>query len=177
MKRLWLVALAATLALTFLLQRRGDESSVRQLKLHPAPRRLPEIAIGDGQGKIGALADFRSKVVLLNVWATWCFPCRKEMPTLDRLQAQLGGRDFEVVALSIDRGGVDSVRRFYAALGVQFLSVRIDPSGEAPSTLGAYGVPLTLLVDRDGQEIGRLIGSAKWDAPKMIDFLKARSAQ
>jgi thiol-disulfide isomerase/thioredoxin len=149
----------------------------RSFTVSGPPRPLPEIAIADGDGKPGWLADFRGKFVLLNVWATWCVPCRKEMPTLDRLEAKLGGPDFEVVALSIDRGGAEAVRKFYADIGIRNLAVNLDAKGEAPFKLGAVGVPTTLLIDREGREIGRLVGAAEWDAPKMVDFLKATIAQ
>lgn len=137
-----------------------------------APKPLPEVAIADGEGKVGALADFRGKFVLLNIWATWCIPCRKEMPTLDRLQVQLGGPDFEVVALSIDRAGADAVRKFYADIGIEHLSARLDAAAEAPFKLGAVGLPTTLLVNPQGEEIGRLIGPAEWVSPEMIGFLR-----
>ena len=81
--------------------------------VHESPRPLPNIQFENGQGEAMSLADFRGKVVLLNIWATWCAPCRREMPTLDRLQATLGGPDFQVVALSIDRQGVPAVQEFY----------------------------------------------------------------
>jgi thiol-disulfide isomerase/thioredoxin len=145
--------------------------------LRESPKLLPVIAIADGGGKVGALADFRGKFVLLNIWATWCVPCRKEMPTLDRLQGQLGGPDFEAVTLSIDRGGADPVRKFYAEVGVQRLAVHLDPGGEAFQALGVVGLPTTLLIDRQGQEIGRLIGPAEWDSPEMVGFLKAAITQ
>jgi thiol-disulfide isomerase/thioredoxin len=145
--------------------------------LHEAPKPLPEIAIADGEGKVGALSDFRGKVVLLNIWATWCVPCRKEMPTLDRLQAQLGGPGFEVVTLSIDRGGAGTVRKFYGEIGIQHLAVQLDAKAEAPSALGTFGLPTTLLIDRQGWEIGRLIGPAEWDSREMIRFLKTTIAQ
>jgi thiol-disulfide isomerase/thioredoxin len=141
------------------------------------PKPLPEIRIVDGDGKTGALADFRGKFVLLNIWATWCVPCRKEMPTLDRLQARLGGPDFEVVTLSIDRGGADAVRKFYADVGVKNLTINIDSSAEATFKLGAVGLPTTLLLNREGQEIGRLIGGAEWDSPEMVNFLEATIAK
>jgi hypothetical protein len=94
------------------------------------------------------------------------------MPTLDRLQATLGGPDFEVVALSIDHGGADVVKKFFADTGVKNLAIHIDPSGEAGFALATAGLPTTLLIDREGREMGRLIGPAEWDAPDMIGFLK-----
>jgi thiol-disulfide isomerase/thioredoxin len=145
--------------------------------LREVPKPLPEIAIADGASNIGALADFRGKFVLLNIWATWCGPCRKEMPTLDRLQGQLGGPNFEVVALSIDRAGSDAVRKFYSEVAIQHLAMHFDAAAEAPFKLGAVGLPTTLLIDRQGREIGRLIGPAEWDSSEMIAFLKTTIAQ
>ena len=140
------------------------------------PAAVPEISFADADGQPKTLADYAGKVVLLNVWATWCAPCRKEMPTLDRLQAKLGGSDFEVVALSMDRKGPDVVTKFYAEIGVTHLALNIDTSAQAMFTLGAVGLPMTLLIDRQGKEIGRLIGPAEWDAPDMIDFIRGRIA-
>lgn len=138
-----------------------------------APRPLPELRFLDGAGKETTLAAFRGKAVLLNLWATWCVPCREEMPTLDRLQAELGGPGFEVVALSIDRAGLDVVRKFYGEIGIRRLAMYIDGSGRATRELGVLGLPTTLLVDREGRELGRLIGPAAWDAPEMVAFLKS----
>jgi thiol-disulfide isomerase/thioredoxin len=93
------------------------------------PALMPELRFSDGEGRPLSLADFRGEVVLLNIWATWCVPCRKEMPTLDRLQTALGGTRFEVVALSIDRGDADAVRK-YVETGIQRLAVRVDSSSQ-----------------------------------------------
>ncbi|CCV11948.1 TlpA disulfide reductase family protein [Mesorhizobium sp. STM 4661] len=144
--------------------------------VHEAPVPVAEIRFEDGAGQPRTLADFYGKVVLLNIWATWCAPCRKEMPTLDRLQAKLGGQDFEVVALSMDRAGPDIVKKFYAETGVTHLALNIDTSAKAMFALGTVGLPTTLLIDRQGKEIGRLIGPAEWDAPDMVDFISGRIA-
>ncbi|CCV08365.1 putative thioredoxin protein [Mesorhizobium metallidurans STM 2683] len=140
------------------------------------PAAVPEITFVDGAGQPKTLADFSGKVVLLNIWATWCAPCRKEMPTLDRLQAELGGPDFEVIALSMDRNGPDAVKKFFTEIGIQHLALNIDTSAKAMFALGAVGLPTTLLIDRDGNEIGRLIGPAEWDSPEMVDFIRGRIA-
>jgi thiol-disulfide isomerase/thioredoxin len=137
------------------------------------PKSVFDVAFANDAGAARKLSDFRGKFVLLNIWATWCIPCRKEMPTLDRLQAKLGGPDFDVVALSIDRKGPDVVRKFYADVGIKNLALNIDTSADASFKLGAVGVPTTLLLNHNGQEIARLIGPAEWDSPEMIDFLKA----
>lgn len=140
--------------------------------LHAAPKPIPAVSFNDDQGRLRSLADFRGKVVLLNIWATWCPPCRREMPSLDRLQSALGGADFEVAALSIDRAGIEVVRKFYAEAGIRNLAIYIDSSGKAPRELGTVGVPSTLLIDREGRELGRLAGAAEWDAPEMVAFLR-----
>ena len=145
--------------------------------LPDAPKPAPDIIIADSDGRTGALADFRGKFVLLNIWATWCIPCRKEMPTLDRLQGQLGGTEFEVVALSIDRGSAETVRKFFTDIGIQHLAIRFDAAAEAPFKLAAVGLPTTVLIDPKGQEIGRLIGPAEWDSAEMIDFLRTAIAR
>ena len=126
---------------------------------------LPEVKFEDATGKERTLADWKGKVVLLNLWATWCLPCRKEMPALDRLQARLGGSGFEVVALSIDRKGLSAVQPFYQELGLKALRIYVDQSGEAADQLGAPNIPTTLLVDRNGRELGRVTGLAEWDSP------------
>lgn len=136
------------------------------------PRALPELAFQDAQGKPVSLSDFRGKVVLLNVWATWCTPCRAEMPALDRVQQTLGGPGFEVVALSIDRGGPTAVRPFYNEIGIRTLAIYVDPSTQAATKLKTIGIPTTLLVDREGRELWRKTGPAEWDGPKYLDTLR-----
>jgi thiol-disulfide isomerase/thioredoxin len=110
--------------------------------------------------------------VLLNIWATWCVPCRKEMPTLDRLQSKLGGKDFEVVALSIDRRGRELVEPFYKELGLHALAIYLDQPGAAPRAFNTVGVPTTLLIDRDGREIASKVGPAEWDSDEMIAVIR-----
>jgi thiol-disulfide isomerase/thioredoxin len=148
----------------------GGEAAV--MSLHDAPREVPELQFQDAAGLPLTLVNFQGKVVLLNIWATWCGPCRREMPTLDRLQATLGGPDFEVVALSIDRAGISAVAKFYEEVGVKHLAEYIDESGKAMQQLSAVGLPTTLLIDRKGREIARHVGSAEWDAPEMVTFLR-----
>jgi thiol-disulfide isomerase/thioredoxin len=139
--------------------------------MHEAPRPLPEISFEDGSGRTLSLADFKGKTVLLNIWATWCVPCREEMPTLDALQAELGGPGFEVVPLSIDRAGPRVVRKFYAETGIRHLGLYIDASVRASFVLRTVGLPTTLLIDSEGRELGRLVGPAEWDTPEMTAFI------
>lgn len=135
---------------------------------------LPNLNFRDDGGKPRTLAEYRGKVVLLNIWATWCTPCRKEMPALDRLQQMLGGPDFQVVALSIDRGGAADVRRFYEEIGIRALPIHVDPESESTVKLKTLGVPTTLLIDREGRELWRKIGIAEWDAEDVVEGLRLR---
>ena len=126
-------------------------------------------------GRPRTIAEFRGKLVLLNLWATWCVPCRKEMPALDRVQASLGGPDFEVVALSLDRKGLPAVQAFYAELGLKALAIyAADGSGRTAGKISAPGLPTTLLVDAQGNEIGRAVGPREWDSPAAMAEIERR---
>ncbi|MBI2719003.1 MAG: TlpA family protein disulfide reductase [Rhizobiales bacterium] len=136
-------------------------------------KELPELQFTGGAGQARTLANFTGKVVLLNIWATWCVPCRKEIPTFDRPQAALGGPDFEVAALSIDAKGMDAVNKFYAETGIRHLARYVTSAGNAAlETLGVFGLPATFLIGRRGGELGRKIDPAEWDSPEMTEFLK-----
>ena len=153
---------------------KGAIAGVPGFAMNDIPKPMPELQFNDSDGKALTLADFKGKVVLLNIWATWCAPCRKEMPTLDRLQATLGGPDFIVLPVSIDRKGMDVVSLFYVDVGIKNLGRYLAPAANhALDAIGVWGLPTTLLLDRQGRELGRLEGPAEWDAPDMIDFLKA----
>lgn len=138
------------------------------MPFHDAPRELLSPPLTDGDGRALTLADSRGRVVLLNVWATWCVPCREEMPTLDRLQARLGGEDFQVLPLSVDRAGLEPVRRFYEEIGIRHLGQYLAEDLRAMLALGVIGLPTTLLIDREGREIARLVGPAEWDSPEAV---------
>lgn len=140
-----------------------------------APKPLPAFRFSDQDGHPLTVEAFRGRVVLLNVWATWCEPCRKEMPTLDRLQANAGSASFEVIALSIDNDGVPAVRQFYRETGVRHLRIYNDATLDVTTRLGIAGVPTTLLIDRDGHEIGRALGPAEWDAPDVLAAIRKQA--
>ena len=164
-----LSALAMAIAILAVSDVRAEEPAT--MILHEEAQPVPELAFTDEHGGRRTLEDWRGKVGLLNVWATWCAPCRAEMPTLDRLQQRLGGEGFEVVALSVDRAGAGVVRKFFDEIGVK-LSVFIDQDGTAIRSLGLFGLPSTLLIDPDGNELGRLAGPAEWDTPEMVSFFE-----
>ncbi len=138
----------------------------------PSPRPVPAFQFLDGNGKPTSLQAMRGKVILLNVWATWCPPCVEEMPTLNKLQATLGGKDFVVVPLSIDKGGVFAVKSFYQENFIDHLAVDVDPTTRALDALRVLGTPTTILIDRQGREVARTLGPESWDEPAIEAQLK-----
>lgn len=152
----------------------GSATSQRGVGWNDTPRAMPDLRFQDADGKPHALSDFRGKLVLLNLWATWCAPCREEMTALDRLEQILGGPDFQVLALSLDSGGTAAVRRFYDEIGIRKLAIFVDSSMEATGKLRTIGIPTTVLVDREGRERWRKTGPAEWDSPEMIESLRGK---
>jgi thiol-disulfide isomerase/thioredoxin len=136
------------------------------------PRPVPAIRFTDAGGQTRSLRDFRGRVVLLDIWATWCGPCRKEMPALDRLDEKLGGADFVVLPVSIDRAGLAAVAPFYRALGIERLGVYLDPLGRGTAALAIPGVPTTFLIDREGRLAARKMGDAQWDGRLMMALIR-----
>lgn len=149
----------------------GIENFIPAREILPAP----PITFLDQSGAKLSLESFRGKVVVLNLWATWCTPCVAEMPTLDRLQQQLQGLGVVVIALSIDRGGPNVVKGFYDEHGIKNLGVYVDPSMRSQFDLKVVGLPTTILIDRDGRERGRLVGPAEWDDAKAADIVLSAS--
>ena len=156
---------------------------VAALAVAGKPLRLPDLAFNDAAGRAHTLADWRGRFVLFNLWATWCVPCRKEMPALDALEAKLGGPDFEVVAVNIDTRDPDKPRAWLRDVGVGRLTYYADASAKVFQDLKlvgrAFGMPTTLLVDRAGCELGTVAGPAEWaseDALKLIRVALGRSS-
>ena len=141
------------------------------------PLRLPDLTFNDADGRSRALADWRGRSVLFNLWATWCIPCRQEMPALDALQAKLGGPDFEVVAVNIDTRDPDKPRSWLREVGITRLAYYADPSAKVFQDLKiagkAIGMPTTLLVDPSGCEIGTIWGPAEWASEDGIRLVSA----
>jgi len=154
-----------------------NKGAMANFLVHKTPKSVPEFKFDGSDGQPLTLEAWRGKVVVLNLWATWCAPCRHEMPSLDRLKAELGGDDFDVVAISIDRGGIDKPKAFLEKIGTSQLQLYHDPSGKLANRLKAFGMPTTLLIGRNGEEIGRLIGPAEWDAPEAVALVRAAIAE
>lgn len=151
-----------------------NEAASSESFLPPARRQpVPALTFTDADGRQATLAEFRGRVVVLNLWATWCGPCVQEMPSLDALQAKLGGPGFAVVALSQDRAGVPVVKTFYDERKLANLLIWLDKGNAAGRALKTRGLPTTVIVDAEGREVGRIEGAAEWDSPEMIARLRA----
>jgi thiol-disulfide isomerase/thioredoxin len=150
---------------------------VAALALAQKPFQVPNLAFKDPQGRDKTLADWRGRTVLLNLWATWCVPCRREMPALDALQAKLGGPDFEVAAVNIDTRDPEKPLAFLKDVGIGHLAYYSDRSArvyEDLKTAGkAFGMPTTVIVDRAGCEIGIMAGPAEWASDDGVKLVSA----
>jgi len=136
----------------------------------PVP--APSAAFQSLNGETVSLGDFRGQVVLVNFWATWCAPCVKEMPSLERLHAALEDEGFAVLAISQDRGGSGVVAPFLARLDLQLLPIYLDPKGVLARQFALEGLPTSFVIDRAGQVRAGLVGPAEWDSPEAIDFMR-----
>jgi len=150
---------------------------VAALTMATTPLRLPDLAFEDANGQPKKLSDFRGKTVLVNLWATWCVPCRREMPALDSLQTKLGGKDFEVVAINIDTRDPDKPKNFLKDANLTTLSYFSDQKAKVFQDLKnigkALGMPTSVLVDTKGCEIANIAGPAEWASDDAITLLKA----
>ena len=136
------------------------------------PRPAPAATFANADGGTVSLDSFRGRVVLLNLWATWCGPCVDEMASLDHLQAKLGGADFAVVAVSQDLGGLPTVTRFYKRHGIEALAIYTDSRNELSHKLKIPGLPTTMLIGRDGRAVGAFVGGADWSSPEAIALIR-----
>lgn len=142
------------------------KGEVAAMMISKAPEKLPDYSFADPEGKPVTLANFRGKTLLLNVWATWCVPCRAEMPELDKLQGELGSDRFQVVTVNIDTSRLDRPKKFFEETGVKSLALYADPKAniffELKQSGKALGLPVTMLLDPEGCQIGLMNGPAAW---------------
>jgi thiol-disulfide isomerase/thioredoxin len=154
---------------------------VAALTMASKPRQMPDLAFMDGDGQPKKLSDWNGKTVLLNLWATWCVPCRKEMPALDRLQGKLGSDKFAVVAVNIDTRDADKPKAFLKDANLTRLGNFHDTKAKVFQDLKsvglALGMPTSVLIDSHGCEIGNMAGPAEWDTPDAIELIQASVAQ
>lgn len=146
--------------------------TMKKMVLHPKARPGPKEEFTDAAGKTVTLADYAGRVVMVNLWATWCPPCRAEMPSIDRLAGELVGTDFAILTISTDRFGPDRIKAFYEDLKVRNLPILQDRTSAFARRSGALGLPVTIIFDRQGREIARLQGDAEWDSAEAKAMLK-----
>lgn len=132
------------------------------------------LSFEDSQGNLVSLADFRGRYVLLNLWATWCGPCVREMPALDKVRAHFQPQRLQVIALTEDHDGLNVAKAFYTRHSLTHLPLFADSAGQAPNLLRIRGLPTTLLIDPEGREVGRIEGEAEWSTPDAFAFLEAQ---
>ncbi len=151
-------------AIAALKEMRGGEMS--KLVLHSEPRDPVEAPFLTADGTETSFAAWRGKVLIVNFWATWCPPCREEMPSLDRLRAEIAGDDIDVIAINVERRGLKKAARFFEEEGLTSLEIHSDESSALPRAVGVLGYPVTIILDREGREVARMQGDAEWDAPE-----------
>jgi len=147
--------------------------TLARFTLAKEPKPMPDLAFTDANDKPAKLADYKGKTVLLNFWATWCAPCVKEMPSLDKLQAEMGKDKFVVLPLSLDGPSKPKVAPFYADRKLANLGIYFDKGKKALGALDISVLPTSVLVDPEGREIGRMEGDADWDKPEALALMKA----
>ncbi len=146
--------------------------SMLKMQFHGTPRPVPQVAFEDAKGKSHTLDEYRGKYVLVNFWATWCVPCRTEMPTLDGLQAKLGGDKFQVVPIGTLRTTLPGVHRFFGQEKITHLPVRLDPHSKFAREMRIMALPISVILDPQGREIARIIGEADWTSPSAVAIVR-----
>lgn len=148
-----------------------DRATLGEFVPSTQPYPAPAISLADTSGHSVELSELQGKLIIVNLWATWCGPCLREMPSLERLQSRLGER-VAVLAVSEDRGGNKSVEPFIAKLGLKSVKIYIDPKSEVGHAFGVRGLPTSFLIDREGKVLGSVEGAAEWDSPKILGVLE-----
>ena len=138
------------------------DGDMKKLAFHPAPRPVPDTPFLSAEGGEARLSDYAGRHVLVNFWATWCAPCRKEMPMLSQIQEEFGGARFEVVTIATGRNAPPAIKSFFEDIGVDNLPMHRDPTQELAREMGVLGLPITVILDPENREIARMLGDADW---------------
>lgn len=156
--------------------KRFNKGAMRFFVLNSERKPLRNISFNGPDEQPHRLSDWKGRVVLINLWATWCIPCRREMPALNDLQAKVGDKDFEVVAINLDKGSLDKSRKFLQEYGIDNLRLYSDPTNKVARHLKAFGLPVTILVDREGRELGWYAGEMEWSSQDAVDLMEGAKA-
>ncbi len=150
------------------------QDALRKLVVHPKPIRASHLSFTDADGAPHTFSETDGKVRLVNFWATWCAPCREENPSLDALQREMGGANFEVISIATGRNDIEAIKDFNRETGIAHLPILLDPMSELARDMDVPGLPVTVILNREGDEIARLLGGADWNsasAKSILTFL------
>lgn len=153
------------------------EGDMKKLMFHSAPQPVSQVEFERGEGGAGTLGDYEGRVALVNFWATWCAPCRAEMPTLSALEREMGGENFAVVTIATGRNPLPAMKKFMDEIGADTLPLHRDPKSALARQMGVFGLPMTMILDRQGREIARLTGDADWNSDSARAIIAALTGE
>ena len=153
------------------------QGEMRKLVVHAEPIEVSQARYGDLSGGAHALSDLKGRVAVVNFWATWCAPCRAEMPALDRLRAELAPEGVEVIAIATGHNRQPAIEAFYEDAKIRHLPILLDPKKTLAQGMGVVGLPVTVVLDREGREVARMIGEAEWDSAEAKALLRVLAAR
>ena len=149
-----------------------DQLNIKNLVIHNKPKKLEKLEFKNVENETILLSDFKNKLIVLNFWATWCLPCRDEMPSLDNLSVNQDFQNLEVIAMNIGRENVAKAQEFYIETNIQNLKIYYDKSLDIPKKLLLRGIPTTIFINKNGEEFARVIGEINFEEKKFINWLK-----
>ena len=149
-----------------------DQLNIKNLVIHNKPKKLEKLEFKNAENETIEISNFKNKLIVLNFWATWCLPCRDEMPSLDNLSVNQDFQNLEVIAMNIGRENVAKAQEFYIETNIQNLKIYYDKSLDIPKKLLLRGIPTTIFINKNGEEFARVIGEINFEEKKFINWLK-----